>query len=271
MRSPAGAGEPVAAADPDGDTLTYSLSGDDAGCFEIDASTGQVWSKAPLDYETQANYTVVVSVWDGRDFNGEPRHGRRRRGHGDHRRRQRGRTGSARPAVVRTAGRRPPRGPPDRPRWGRRAKSSGSGSVRATGTRGRARGGPSAGRSRRPTRRWRETWATTCGSRRPMRTATGRTRAGRRSRKDASWRTPDQCSPDVPNGMFERSVAENTERGRGRGRSGRGRRVPTWRRADLRARGRRTRRCSPSTRARGRSGSGLGRRWTTRGTGTSTK
>ena len=67
-----GAGEPVAAADPDGDTLIYSLSGDDAGSFEIDASTGQLWSRAPLDYESQANYTVVVSVRDGRDFNGDP-------------------------------------------------------------------------------------------------------------------------------------------------------------------------------------------------------
>ena len=67
-----GAGKPVAAADPDGDTLTYSLSGDDVGSFEIDVSTGQLWSKAPLDYEAQANYTVVVSVRDGRDFNGDP-------------------------------------------------------------------------------------------------------------------------------------------------------------------------------------------------------
>ena len=67
-----GVGAPVAAADPGGDTLTYSLGGDDAGSFEIDASTGQLWSKAPLDYEAQANYTVVVSVRDSRDFNGDP-------------------------------------------------------------------------------------------------------------------------------------------------------------------------------------------------------
>ena len=67
-----GVGEPVAAADPDGDTLTYSLSGADAGSFEIDASTGQLWSNAPLDYETQAVYTVVVSVRDSRDSNGDP-------------------------------------------------------------------------------------------------------------------------------------------------------------------------------------------------------
>ena len=67
-----GAGAPVAAADPGGDTLTYSLSGDDAQFFEIDASTGQLWSKVPLDYETQATYTVVVSVRDSRDLNGDP-------------------------------------------------------------------------------------------------------------------------------------------------------------------------------------------------------
>ena len=67
-----GAGEPVAAADPDGDALTYSLSGDDAGSFGIDVSTGHLWCKAPLDYETQAIYSLVVSVQDGRDFNGDP-------------------------------------------------------------------------------------------------------------------------------------------------------------------------------------------------------
>ena len=67
-----GIGEPVAAADPDGDTLTYSLGGENAGSFEIDASTGQLWSRAPLDYETQAAHSLVVSVRDSRDFNGDP-------------------------------------------------------------------------------------------------------------------------------------------------------------------------------------------------------
>ena len=43
-----------------------------AGSFGINASTGQLWSKAPLDYETQAAYSLVVSVQDGRDFNGDP-------------------------------------------------------------------------------------------------------------------------------------------------------------------------------------------------------
>ena len=114
-----GVGEPVAAADPDGDTLISSLGGDDAEFFEIDVSTGQLWSKAPLDYETQAVYTVVVSVRDGKGLQRGPRHGHRRLRHGDHRRRQRGRTGDARFAVVRAAGRRPPRRPPDRPGRGR--------------------------------------------------------------------------------------------------------------------------------------------------------
>ena len=67
-----GAGEPVAGADPDGDTLTHSLSGADAEFFEINASTGQLQSKTPLDYETQSVYTLIVSVRDGRDFNGNP-------------------------------------------------------------------------------------------------------------------------------------------------------------------------------------------------------
>ena len=34
------AGDPVAAVDPDGDALTYRLSGEDAGHFDIDGATG---------------------------------------------------------------------------------------------------------------------------------------------------------------------------------------------------------------------------------------
>ena len=72
--TPAGVniGEPATATDPDGDTLTYSLSGDDADSFAIDSSTGQLRSNAPLDNETQAAYSVIVSVRDSRGFNGEP-------------------------------------------------------------------------------------------------------------------------------------------------------------------------------------------------------
>ena len=34
-----------------GNTLTYSLQGTDAASFDIDPSTGQLITKAPLDYE----------------------------------------------------------------------------------------------------------------------------------------------------------------------------------------------------------------------------
>ena len=64
-------GGPVAATDPDdGDTLTYTLGGRDAASFVIVASTGQLQTNAALDYETKSNYSVTVSVSDGKDANG---------------------------------------------------------------------------------------------------------------------------------------------------------------------------------------------------------
>ena len=62
-------GDPVTAADPDdGDTLTYTLGGDDAASFDIDASTGQLQTKADLDYETKQTYTVTVTATDPSDY-----------------------------------------------------------------------------------------------------------------------------------------------------------------------------------------------------------
>ena len=62
-------GAPVRATDPDpGDVLTYSLeSGQGANKFDIDPATGQLRTKAVLDYdpEGQNEYTVVVEVHDG--------------------------------------------------------------------------------------------------------------------------------------------------------------------------------------------------------------
>ncbi len=59
-------GTPVAATDPDSDDiLTYTLGGTDASSFDIDAETGQLQTKAELDYETDDSYTVTVSVSDG--------------------------------------------------------------------------------------------------------------------------------------------------------------------------------------------------------------
>ena len=59
-------GNPVSATDADGDVLTYGLGGNpDAAAFRILSTTGQLQTKAALDFETQATYTVVVSVSDG--------------------------------------------------------------------------------------------------------------------------------------------------------------------------------------------------------------
>ena len=57
-------GEPVAATDPEGDTLTYSLDADGAASFDIVATTGQLRTKAALDFETPANYFITVTATD---------------------------------------------------------------------------------------------------------------------------------------------------------------------------------------------------------------
>ncbi len=59
-------GSVIAATDPDNDTLMYSLSGTDAGSFDIDTSSGQLKTKATLDYEASKNtYSVTVTASDG--------------------------------------------------------------------------------------------------------------------------------------------------------------------------------------------------------------
>ncbi len=68
--SGANVGRPVAASDPDGDTLTYTLGGDDAESFDIDAMTGQLKTKAALDAETKFSYSVTVSVTDNKNAGG---------------------------------------------------------------------------------------------------------------------------------------------------------------------------------------------------------
>ena len=60
-------GSALTAKDPDGDILTYSLSGTDASSFDIDSSTGQLIVKQPLDFETQSVYEVTVRVIDDRN------------------------------------------------------------------------------------------------------------------------------------------------------------------------------------------------------------
>ena len=65
--SPAGAvvGEPLLANDPEGDTLAYSLSGDGAGAFAIQAKTGLMLAKRPFDFESRSSYLVRVTAGDG--------------------------------------------------------------------------------------------------------------------------------------------------------------------------------------------------------------
>ena len=58
-------GAPVSASDLDGDTLTYSLEGTNASSFAIVATSGQLQTKAALDYETKNSYSVTVKANDG--------------------------------------------------------------------------------------------------------------------------------------------------------------------------------------------------------------
>jgi hypothetical protein len=59
-------GTAVTATDADtGDTLTYTLGGTDASSFSIVSTSGQLQTKAALDYETKTSYSVTVSVSDG--------------------------------------------------------------------------------------------------------------------------------------------------------------------------------------------------------------
>ncbi|MYE39852.1 MAG: hypothetical protein F4X27_06465, partial [Chloroflexi bacterium] len=64
----ASVGGPITATDADGDALTYALTGSDT--FAIEGS-GQVILLTALDYETQFNYSLTVTVSDGRNAAGE--------------------------------------------------------------------------------------------------------------------------------------------------------------------------------------------------------
>ena len=78
-------GAAVIATDADSDTLTYALTGDDAGSFKIKKRTGQIKVKSALNYEAQdtfrylrkpnrylgkISYTVRVTVSDGKADDG---------------------------------------------------------------------------------------------------------------------------------------------------------------------------------------------------------
>ena len=46
--------------------LTYTLGGTDAALFDINTTTGQLRTKATLDYEIKSTYTVTITVSDSR-------------------------------------------------------------------------------------------------------------------------------------------------------------------------------------------------------------
>ena len=57
-------GDPIAAVDPEDGDVTYSLTGANAGLFDVDASSGQVKTKGSLNYEAASTYTVAFNASD---------------------------------------------------------------------------------------------------------------------------------------------------------------------------------------------------------------
>ena len=57
-------GNPVAATDGNNDVLTYTLGGTGAASFDINRATGQLMTKAALNVEDEASYTVTVRATD---------------------------------------------------------------------------------------------------------------------------------------------------------------------------------------------------------------
>ena len=57
-------GDQIAATDPEGGDVTYSLTGANAGLFDVDASSGQVKTNGSLNYEAASTYTVAFTASD---------------------------------------------------------------------------------------------------------------------------------------------------------------------------------------------------------------
>ena len=64
-------GGPITATDPEGDSLTYSLSGESSEHFEV-SNLGQITLSGNLNHETTPSYTLILSVSDGKDGIGNP-------------------------------------------------------------------------------------------------------------------------------------------------------------------------------------------------------
>ena len=63
-RSGQNVGAPMTATDRDGDRRTYTIEGPGAESFTIDSSTGQIRTRAALDYESRSSYSVTVKADD---------------------------------------------------------------------------------------------------------------------------------------------------------------------------------------------------------------
>ena len=59
----------TASDEDENEALTYGLTGTDAASFDIDTATGQIKTKADLDHEIKATYSITVTVSDGRRNN----------------------------------------------------------------------------------------------------------------------------------------------------------------------------------------------------------
>ena len=67
-------GTPVSATDPDAsETLTYSLAETDTASFGIIPRSGQLQTKAALDFEIKSTYTVTVTATDREDLSDDTR------------------------------------------------------------------------------------------------------------------------------------------------------------------------------------------------------
>ncbi|MDA8817387.1 cadherin domain-containing protein, partial [Planktomarina sp.] len=55
----------VTARDPDGETITYGLSGDDAEYFSIDTRTGAISLQSSADFEGKSSYSISATANDG--------------------------------------------------------------------------------------------------------------------------------------------------------------------------------------------------------------
>ena len=64
-------GSPVPATDPNGDVITYGVSGTDAASFDINTATGQIMTSAELNHEAKSSHMITVTATDPDGARGE--------------------------------------------------------------------------------------------------------------------------------------------------------------------------------------------------------